>query len=75
MKGYFSYDEIEGFRVHNSLEDARENAGMLKEEEEITEGVVFKGHRVLICYGTIEEIVLTNDTDLVETQDLASVLA
>ena len=75
MRKYFSYDEVEGFQVFNSLESARENAGKFKEEEEIEEGVVFKGHRVLICYGTIEEIVLTNDTDLVETQDLASVLA
>lgn len=61
---YFSYDEIEGFQVFNSLEDARKNAGILKEEEEGGEHLRPNGVKVLICYGTIREVVLANDADL-----------
>lgn len=65
MSQYFSYDELEGFQVFKSLDSARQNAGMLKDEEEDLAKKSIAGYRVLICYGTIEEIVLTNDDDLV----------
>jgi len=67
MKRYFSYDETEGFEVFDSIEAARDRAGMLEDEEEGEANDSTKGYRVLICYGTIEEIVLTNDVDLVAT--------
>jgi len=65
MIGYFSYDEVEGFRIFKTREAALLSAGQLKNEEETLNDDLPAGHRVFICWGTIEDIVLTNDNDLI----------